>query len=665
MRKFGIKSRVAKILATQATAFRTTRARLISSVSNHLRSTGLERPSRYLLLIRGVRRFAPSWRFLAQYEGLLVARSAGWAAAASIFQELASYSGKRRQRRGTPATNMLAPPRPSPALRLALPAEKRPFSIPRETAANIAVYTAFFGIRPNLPLLHGGPEGLRFLCFTDQPIDDVPGWEMVPANGSRESALLHQICPHKVLPSAGVAAEWSLFLAPEKVMVGNLHTLITRWLLREEFALWRHPWCIDWHDLIERHLVMGTESAAELLRQARNCEAVHLPRNQGAYDTGVIWRRHANPAVAELMDSWWRLQAELPGASDVTLYRLLSGADRRPLSPAVIPEAIGSGDANLFLARQVRHLPARRAQLPKSAGLRRIPVTFLYSDAHPNEGGTQTRAKALSALIASHFPELYHVSCVGNPRGVRDQIVIVNQRAIWDNTVEALSDLRKRNIAVIGDWMDAPVEKEKAELFDAHMAFSFTQMLGLNHAYPEIPAYHVTHHVNADIPRVPPPTDKLRTGYFGSLRNTTLPSSLSGAVSLIDVWAKTGTRWVDRFQDYNCHWIVRMDPVTDGHKKRYGGWKPFIKGFTAAACGSVVIVTRDDLNAAHYLGDDYPFYAESLAAADLEMAWARVASAFGGHDWRMAQEIMRQVAARSSDAQVCSEFKAMLDDVLS
>lgn len=663
MRKFGIKSRGKKILAMQATAFRAARARLISSVTKHLRHTSIEQPSRYLRMARAVGRFAPGRRFLAQYEGLLVARSEGWIAATPIFQEIASGSGEGRQFSGTPATELLAPPKASPALKLALPAAKRSVFLEKERAETIVVYTACFGVHPDLPPVHGAPDGLRFICFTDQKID-APGWEVVPVNGSGEFSLLYKICPHKVLTSVGISSEWSLFVAPEKVMVGNLHTLITRWLLGNDFVLWRHPWCIDWHDLIERHLVTATESPDALLRQARYCESINLPRDQGAYDTSVIWRRHGNPAVANLMDSWWRLQTEVPGACDVTLYQLLSDSDREALSPAVVPDKLGSGDANVFLARQVRHPPRRRPKLNTPPGLRRTPVTFLFSQDHPNEGGTLTRAKALSALVASNFPDRYDVSCVGDPSAVRDQVVIVNQRAIWDNSVQVLSDLRKRNIAVIGDWMDAPVEKEKAELFDAHMAFSFTQMLGLNEAYPGIPAYHVTHHVNADIPRCPPPTDRLRTAYFGSLRNTTLPSSLSAAVSLINVWSKTETRWVDRFQHYNCHWIVRAAPVAEGHKRRYGGWKPFIKGFTAAACGAVVIVTRDDINAAHYLGDDYPFYADSLAATDLEMAWAKVASAFAGSDWRMAQDIMRQVAARSSDSQVCSEFKVMLDEVL-
>ena len=71
----------------------------------------------------------------------------------------------------------------------------------------------------------------------------------------------------------------------------------------------------------------------------------------------------------------------------------------------------------------------------------------------------------------------------------------------------------------------------------------------------------------------------------------------------------------------------------------------------------------DDGDAPYYLGDDYPFYAASLGTADLEMALLKAASGFGGADWRLALDIMAEVAARSTDAQVAAEFRLMIDEV--
>ena len=62
-----------------------------------------------------------------------------------------------------------------------------------------------------------------------------------------------------------------------------------------------------------------------------------------------------------------------------------------------------------------------------------------------------------------------------------------------------------------------------------------------------------------------------------------------------------------------------------------------------------------------YLGDDYPYFVRSLDPADLEADMVRIAAGFGGPDWRLARAIMDQVAARSSDAVVAAEFRAMIE----
>ena len=139
------------------------------------------------------------------------------------------------------------------------------------------------------------------------------------------------------------------------------------------------------------------------------------------------------------------------------------------------------------------------------------------------------------------------------------------------------------------------------------MTLSHRQTLDLNRLFPETPAYLVTHHVNRQVPAVTPPADRLRTGYFGDLGNTVRPASLAEMVDLVGIDTRdVNDNWLTALPHYNCHWIVRRTRPWDS-------WKPFLKGFVAARCGAPVIVTADDGDAAHYLGDDYPFYARSLA----------------------------------------------------
>ena len=69
--------------------------------------------------------------------------------------------------------------------------------------------------------------------------------------------------------------------------------------------------------------------------------------------------------------------------------------------------------------------------------------------------------------------------------------------------------------------------------------------------------------------------------------------------------------------------------------------------------------------ALQYLGDAYPFYVRGPEPALLEYATAGVAAAFGRPDWRRAQAIMAQVAARSTDAMVAADFGARVRDLAS
>ncbi|WP_435169046.1 hypothetical protein [Falsirhodobacter sp. 1013] len=615
------------------------------------------RPGLLDATLRPLRLIAPHHVGMAQMHAVLTARMSGWHKAAPLF--LRMDTGRRGQAPTLPQ-HLLSPAQPAQGLRLSVPQEDRAVDLPVDLARRIIVYTVCFGSRPYLPPLLGQPEGLRFLCITDAPVQ-APGWEVIVMAPRPESEAFATICPHRVLAEAGLDAEWSLFVDRALIPVGNLHTLITRWLMHQDMVLWRHPAAHDWQGLAEHLLLTGRHPAASVLAQAQAYEAADVPHDQGASDTGMIWRRHSDPAVQAQMDAWWALhEAEPAGHPSLSWYRLAQEKDVPDHSVTLLPSALGTAEHNIFFARNVTELQALRPRLPSPAlHTRRIPITFLYAEQRRNSGITLMRARQLSEMVADTYSDRYDVTLTSDIRSVRDQVVIVNRGAIEFNPPEHLADLRDRNIVSVSDWLDMPIRPKTVPVFDAHMAFSLPQAVELNRLYPATPAFHVTHHVNPAVPDCAGPTDRLRTGYFGRLANTSRPSTLSDVIELVNVVdaSFTAEDWVRQAPLFNCHWIVReLDHLQE--------WKPFLKAFVAARCGAVVIVTRDDMNAMHYLGDDYPFYADSLAPEDLEMAWARTASAFGGKDWQKAQAIMRQVKARSSDRQVMVEFKAMLDEIL-
>jgi hypothetical protein len=282
----------------------------------------------------------------------------------------------------------------------------------------------------------------------------------------------------------------------------------------------------------------------------------------------------------------------------------------------------------------------------------------VYARGYEHYAATMLRGEQLAGLIAERLGDRYDLLYTPEVEDLRDGVVVLTKWALEKRRPAEIAALRARNVAVVASWDDKIPTDEIAACVDAQMSLSLRQTVELNRRHPATPTFFVTHHVNRLVRPGTPPADRLRAGYFGELFNTVRPASIAGLVELngVATTRKSGAGWMDALDRYNCHWVVRR-------RHPFDGAKPFLKGFLAARCGAVVVAARDDGDTALYLGDDYPFYVGGLSAEALEADILRVQAAFGGRDWEMAQAIMRQVAARSEDAVVCDQFRAMVEAV--
>lgn len=627
-----------------------------------LHRLGMAEPARALALVTRARRLAPRSAFLARAAAILTARAEGWAAARPLFEAAGGEAAGRE------VGASLLRGRWAPAAALALPAARPAEFDPAEPGSTVAsglvVYTTALGDEPPPAPVFAGPPGLRLVCLTDRPLD-VPGWEALlpPAeagDGAGGASAWCRIHPALALAEAAPEARASLYLRPDRWLVGNLHTLLARWCLPQELALWRHPDGIDWQDLAEARLLGGFDPA--VADQAGEAEARGLPRDRGAWDTGMIWRRHT-PEVAALMAAWWAEVAAAPGGIEETaLYAALNGpeappAEAAPALPRLLPAALGAADDNAFVARRP---PAPRPQ-PRGPGRDTVPrrgawpVAVVYAEKYAASASTFLRGRQLAELVAAQDEDLADTVWTSDLASLEGRVVVLTKGALEVHSAGRIAALARKNIAVVGSWDDMLPEPDKVAATSGSMTLSHRQTVDFARAFPDRPAFHVTHHVNRQIRPSHPPMDRPRTGYFGLLRNTHCPASLLGMIDLVGIdTAKVEMNWLDALPAYNAHWIVRR------RGKAHDGWKPFLKGFVAARCNAVAITGRDDDDAAQYLGDDYPFYVGGTDAATLEMDMMRIAAAFGGPDWRRALEIMAEVRARSSDAVVVAEFREMV-----
>ena len=633
-------------------------------------------------------------RFRAEAEALLTARIEGYAAATPAFAALA---GQPHPTAPAPcAFTLLRPNLPTPGIALATPRSRT--GTPRTGAApfaGIALYTASFGAGPvPAPLLQTLP-GLRALLLADRPLQ-VEGWEtvVIPAPDPDPDRARLRACLRGEEILAGIAPDIraSLWIDPGVRVTGNLATLLERWLLPQEIALWRHGAARDWAEVAETALTgiappafapqsapapaapgippaLSPAATGRLLALTDAAVAAGMPRGTGAGDARALWRRHGSAGVAALMAAWWEGAEASPESAEALLALLLAECHRagtpaegEPAAspaagwavPRILPPAPAAAPDGLFLAAAPWPRSKRRADPPAGRPLR---IAFLYDEAFASSASTFLRAGQLAELVAAELPGAYDIAWTTDVAGTRDSLVILTKWALQTRSPEEIAAIRARNVAVVGVWDDLIPDDGRMAAIDASMSLSYAQTLDLARTHPGTPAFYVPHHVNRLIRPSVPPMDRLRTGYFGELANTVRPPALGGLVELVGInTSRRDESWITRLPEFNAHWIIRQRRDIDGAK-------PFLKGFLAARLGAVVVTAREDDDALLYLGDDYPFFVRSLETADLEAMILAMVEGFGGPDWRLAQAIMAEVGARSSDRVVAAEFRAMVETI--
>ena len=211
------------------------------------------------------------------------ARARGWAAAAPLFAAPAA-----RRAPGAAAALLRGRPAPAAGARAARRRE-RPADLDPETAAALVVYTTAFGAEPDpAPVF----AGIRRPALR---LPHRPAARRGRLGGAAAAARARPTGPGRAPPPGAASAPISRWprrrpgprprstSRSDRWLVGNLHTLLLRWCLPHDLALWRHPTGIDWQDLAEARLITGAPAAgaviaqAEGLRGARRCRATAAP----------------------------------------------------------------------------------------------------------------------------------------------------------------------------------------------------------------------------------------------------------------------------------------------------------------------------------------------------------------------------------------------------
>jgi len=231
-----------------------------------------------------------------------------------------------------------------------------------------------------------------------------------------------------------------------------------------------------------------------------------------------------------------------------------------------------------------------------------------------------------------------HVQEIG---AIRQGILVFIKTSRLDHLLLA----RRRGNRLVLDVQDTVVFKRRIKnrwLFDALIFKSRRQLADFGR--PDRPDRVIYHQWDPRYEHHRAPQDRLALGYLGLARSFDLWGRFPEVECVEDGFFTAAAR-------FNCHLSVRQP----GREFLY---KPNCKVSTAAACGAVLITTRD-LTTVELLGEDYPFYCEPDPDS-IHAAIARARTAVGSPEWQRALDRLREVRELTSMNRVLDQYEDLL-----
>jgi hypothetical protein len=280
--------------------------------------------------------------------------------------------------------------------------------------------------------------------------------------------------------------------------------------------------------------------------------------------------------------------------------------------------------------------------------LRQAVLTILSRASYP------VRCELSWASVSHLEPEIEcHAVSLCDLKQLRNERVVLTKSALLILTRDSILQLRLLGHRLAADFVDMKVDTELAAPVHCLIASSISQARYFKAQLPDVPAFHVTHHVDLRTPPIAIPRDCARFGYFGKPDNCLHRSALTDLVRIVSVCDPRDLSWISQLAENNAHYAIRpWEPQV--------GFKPFLKGFVAAHCGAPIVIAENDEEAQYYLGVDYPFRVRDLSLGSVREQIQNFAGEYMSPTWKRGLDAMKDVAARSSRYHVELELRALL-----
>ncbi|MDD7945087.1 hypothetical protein PUW79_10645 [Microbacterium sp. NE2HP2] len=227
-------------------------------------------------------------------------------------------------------------------------------------------------------------------------------------------------------------------------------------------------------------------------------------------------------------------------------------------------------------------------------------------------------------------------------------------------SADTLRAWRRAGNRIFFDPVDESIPDELIHRDDTIVAASRSALAAYRDRWPHLRVRLVNHHVD---PRVYAAMrgalrgSDARVGYFGEVENAVLTPELEERIDVHPVdTSRAEQSWFSRLPDYALHYGVRR-------RRELDHFKPFLKGFTAAACRANILIQRDDAEAALWLPADYPFWIDSAESSTaIGEAIERAVDSYGSAAWNYGLDVMGELERTTGRAAISRSLEMLFAD---
>lgn len=287
------------------------------------------------------------------------------------------------------------------------------------------------------------------------------------------------------------------------------------------------------------------------------------------------------------------------------------------------------------------------------------PIRFLYAPPFSHSGTSVMRGRQLSEIAASTPLSQRAIAYEPFTVPVRGSDLFLTKGVLKTADPRQLRRWKRAGNRLFFDPVDEDVPEGLAPFADVIVAASREAARTYSERWPQADVRTLDHHVDPRVSsamrsRSASTTGEFKAGYFGEIVNTVRTDAIARRVDFVLVdTSRQDEAWLARLPGFTFHYAVRQRRALDRHK-------PFLKGFTAAACGANILIQASEAEPRHWLPPDYPYWLHGEVTEESILAALDEARAdFGGERWRHGLAVMAEVAARTSPEAIGRQLQAL------